>query len=89
MPFDPLIGKALEVPTMMWMSYLPNPVQPIFLNLPGQSSYDLPTMAPGTYLVKTFDFDFPLFKFMQILPRHLAPLLIPKLYSDEKVNPEF
>ena len=89
MPFDPLIGKALEIPTMMWLTYLANPPQAFCLNLPSQSSYDLPTAAPGTYVVKNFDFDFPLFKFTQILPRHLIPLLIPKLYSDENVNPEF
>ena len=34
MPFDTLIGKTLEVPTMMWLAYLPNPVVAVLLNLP-------------------------------------------------------
>ena len=72
------------------MAYLPNPVGSILLSLPSQSSYDVPTMAPASaWLINNFSFNFPIFKMGQIVPRHLAPFLIPMLYSDEKVRPEF
>ena len=74
---------------MNWLANLPNPPNSVFLNLPSQSSYDLPTVVPGTYMANAFDFDFPLFKFGQIMPRHILPLAISRLYTDEVVRPEF
>ena len=46
-------------------------------------------MVPNTFFAKTFRFDFPALKMMQILPRHLMPLLLPKVYNDEPFRPEF
>jgi hypothetical protein len=89
MVYEVLLSKALKVPFMHWLAYLPNPLLPAFLNLPSQSSYDLPTMVPNTFFAQTFRFDFPALKMMQIIPRHLIPILIPMLYTDEHFRPEF
>ena len=64
MPYEVLLAKALRVPFMCWLAYLANPHLPAFLNLPSQSSYDLPTLVPNTFFAKTFSFDFPAFKMM-------------------------
>ena len=45
--------------------------------------------VPGSWLANTMNFDFPLFKFMNILPRHLVPVMLSMLYTDEKFRPEF
>ena len=89
MPYEVLLSKALKVPFMHWLAYLPNPLVPAFLNLPSQSSYDLPSMMPNTFFAQTFEFDFPLLKMMQITPRHLIPILITKIYNNDYFRPEF
>ena len=46
-------------------------------------------MVPNTFFAQTFRFDFPALKMMQIIPRHLIPILTQMLYTDEYFRPEF
>ena len=75
-PSDTLIAKALKIPLMSWSTYLPNPLLGGVLNLPDQSSYDLPIAAPGHYTANNFDFGLFVFKLASIIPRHAIPYLI-------------
>ena len=54
-----------------------------------KSSYNSPTLIPNGDLAARFDWNFPLFKWINICLRHLMPLGIAALYSDEKFKPEF
>lgn len=71
-----LLGKSIRIPQLVELSYMPDPGASIFMNLPSQSSYNLPMFLGDSHTADDLPIDSFKMRLMQVVPRFILPIVI-------------
>jgi len=88
-PYESFFSQAIGVPLLAQLAYLPDPPVAFTLNLPCQSSYNLPTMVPDLVGNNDISPTFILFRWMNIVARNVVPNLLRYVYDESLINQRF